>query len=272
MSERRFRFGVVATPQDGEQWSAFARRVADLGYTTLLMPDALQLLSPFPALALAAAAAPVRVGTFVVAAPLRPARTTAWEAHSLTALTGGRFELGIGTGLPIAAQQAREVGLPGGSPAQRLELIRQTVQELRRLDGDRHTPVMVAAGGSRAIALAAEVADTVALSLGPLGVADDAVRLVDQVRERAGARADDIELSLNVFVIGDVVPPQLARFVPVDGATLAAGKALTQLQGTPREMADELLRRRDRLGVSYVTVNSAFVEEFAPVLELLTGV
>jgi len=45
---RPFRFGVVATPQEGpERWVATARRIADLGYTTLLMPDGVQLLSPF---------------------------------------------------------------------------------------------------------------------------------------------------------------------------------------------------------------------------------
>jgi hypothetical protein len=36
-------------------------------------------------------------------------------------------------------------------------------------------------------------------------------------------------------------------------------------------MVDELQRRRDRLGVSYVSVNAAFVEQFAPVVERLTG-
>jgi len=115
MSDHRFRFGVVATPQDGDQWRATAQRVAELGYSTLLMPDGLQLLSPFPALATAAATAEVRVGTFVLAAPLRPPRSAAWEAHSLTVLTGGRFEFGIGTGLPRAATQAaQELACPCG--------------------------------------------------------------------------------------------------------------------------------------------------------------
>jgi len=36
-------------------------------------------------------------------------------------------------------------------------------------------------------------------------------------------------------------------------------------------MADELLRRREEIGVSYVSVNSAFCEQFAPVVELLAG-
>jgi hypothetical protein len=33
----------------------------------------------------------------------------------------------------------------------------------------------------------------------------------------------------------------------------------------------ELLRRRDEIGVSYVSVNTAFCEQFAPVVELLAG-
>ena len=89
---RSFRFAVVATPQgSAQEWTSLARRVADLGYATLLMPDGLQLLSPFTSLAMAATAAPLRVGTFVLAAPLRPPRAAAWEArrwrpvHSLLA-------------------------------------------------------------------------------------------------------------------------------------------------------------------------------------------
>jgi len=271
MAGRGFRFGVVKAATDAEQWTASARRAAELGYATLLSPDGMSLLSPLPALATAAAVAPLRVGTFVLAAPLRPAGTVAWEAHSLSVLTGGRFELGIGTGLPIAADQARALGLPAGSTTQRLEQVRQAVLRLRELDGDRRTPVMIAAGGPKAVAVAAELADIAALALGPQAGPEDAVALVGQLREQAGQRADDIELSLNLFVVGDTVPEQLQRFVPVDIETLIARQALTLLRGTPREMADELQRRRDLLGVSYVTVNAAFVEQFAPVVELLDG-
>ena len=56
-----------------------------------------------------------------------------------------------------------------------------------------------------------------------------------------------------------------------DAAQLIAAYSLTMLRGTPGEMADELRRRRDELGVSYVAVGEAFVETFAPVAELLAG-
>jgi hypothetical protein len=38
-----------------------------------------------------------------------------------------------------------------------------------------------------------------------------------------------------------------------------------------RAAADELERRRADLGISYFTVNAAFIEQFAPVMELLSG-
>jgi alkanesulfonate monooxygenase SsuD/methylene tetrahydromethanopterin reductase-like flavin-dependent oxidoreductase (luciferase family) len=82
-------------------WRDRVRRIADSGYSTLLMPDVPQWQpAPGPTLGLAAALADLRVGTWVYAAPLRPAWSTAWEAHSLSVLTDGRFEMGVGTGRP----------------------------------------------------------------------------------------------------------------------------------------------------------------------------
>ena len=43
------------------------------------------------------------------------------------------------------------------------------------------------------------------------------------------------------------------------------------LRGTPQEMADELQRRRDEFGTSYISVNSTYLEDLAPVVEMLTG-
>ena len=101
-SARPFRFGVtVPLTADLATWRDQVRRVADLGYSTVLMPDFPQLQpAPGAALALAAALTDVHVGTWVYAAPMRPPWTTAWEAHSLSILTEGRFEMGIGAGRP----------------------------------------------------------------------------------------------------------------------------------------------------------------------------
>src|SRR4029453_9000477 len=113
-----------------------------------------------PGPALAASLADLRVGTWVYASPLRPPWSTAWEAHSLSVLTDGRFEMGVGTGRPGIEDELRALGLPVVPPSERLAQVRQTVTALRDLDGpDLHTPVVMAVRGPKAQALAADLAD-----------------------------------------------------------------------------------------------------------------
>src|SRR5439155_5335032 len=140
------------------------------------------------------------------ASPVRPAWSTAWEAHSLTVLTGGRFEMGIGTGRPGIEDQLRDLGLPVVPPGERLAQVRQTLTALRDLDGpDTHTPVVMAVRGPKAQALAAEVADTVTFALLPDESRGDVARLVRDFRAMR-----DVELALHVSVIGDTVAPFMA--------------------------------------------------------------
>jgi alkanesulfonate monooxygenase SsuD/methylene tetrahydromethanopterin reductase-like flavin-dependent oxidoreductase (luciferase family) len=273
MSTRTFRFAAQAVPQDGGQWLATARRAEELGYSTLLMPDGMQLLSPLPALALAAGATTsLRVGTFVLASPLRAPRLAAWDAHTLSVLTGGRFEFGIGTGRPeVAEQSVRLLGQPEMTVSRRLALAEQSVDDLRALDGQRHTPVLMAASGPRARALAAAKADIVTPGVGAMASREEVARMTAQIRAAAGDRADRIELAMPLFVVGDEAPGWIRQFLQADMATLIAHDSLAILRGSPRQMADELQRRRDGLGISYISVNAAFSEQFAPVIELLDG-
>jgi alkanesulfonate monooxygenase SsuD/methylene tetrahydromethanopterin reductase-like flavin-dependent oxidoreductase (luciferase family) len=94
--------------------------------------------APGPALALAAALAELRAGTWVYASPFRPPRVTAREAHSLSVLTDGRFEMGVGAGRPGIEDELRERGLPVVPPGERLAQVRETVRALR--DPRRHRP------------------------------------------------------------------------------------------------------------------------------------
>lgn len=274
MTGRPFRFAVQATPEGADQWLAIARRAEELGYSSLLMPDVTQLPSPMTALAVAAGATTtLRVGTWVLAAPLRPARLAAWDGHTISLLTGRRFEFGIGTGRPeVVAEAARLFGQPELTAGQRLAQVEQTVDELRALDGARHTPVLMAAGGPKARALAAAKADIVTLAMGLFADREEVAGLVTEVRAAAGARGDDLEFAAPIFVVGDEAPPWITRFMGTDMATLIARDSLMILRGdSPAELADELQRRRDTLGISYFSVNGAFIEQFAPVLELLAG-
>jgi alkanesulfonate monooxygenase SsuD/methylene tetrahydromethanopterin reductase-like flavin-dependent oxidoreductase (luciferase family) len=273
MSDKPFRFAVQATPQDGAQWLATARRAEELGYATLLTADGMHLPSPLPSLALAAGATTsIHVGPFVLASPLRPPRLAAWDAHTLSELTGGRFELGIGTGRPeVVSQSVRLAGMPETTGAQRLALAEQTIDALRELDGDRRTPVLMAAGGPRARAVAAAKADIINVPAGPLTSRDVAARLTGEIRSMAGPRGDALEFISPIFVIGDEAPAWMLRFLRADFADMVAADSLFILRGSTQQMADELRRRRDEIGVSYVSVNAAFLEQFAPVVELLAG-
>ena len=113
--------------------------------------------------------------------------------------------------------------------------------------------------------------DIITLAAGPLTTRDEVSQMVAEVREQAGDRAEKIELAMNLSVIGEEIPPGTEKFIGADAATLIAHDSLTMLRGNTAEMADELQRRRDRLGVSYVCVNAAFSEQLAPVVELLKG-
>ncbi|WP_236793899.1 LLM class flavin-dependent oxidoreductase [Amycolatopsis sp. GM8] len=265
---RPFRFGVVAPIRtDVPAWLDQARRIADSGYSTLLMPDFPSLQpAPGPTLATAAAVTDLRVGTWVYASPLRPAWLTAWEAHSLSELTGGRFELGIGTGRPGIEDELREKGMPVVPPAERLARIRETVRVLRDLDGpDRHTPVAMAVRGPKARALAAEVADTVTFVQMP---DESRVELAQLAREFRAVR--DVELALHVSVVGDRVAPFMAS-PDTDPAAVRAADSLAALPADPSAAADEIQRRREELGFSYFVFGADFADMLAPVVAKLTG-
>src|SRR5437660_78748 len=202
---RPFRFGVVAPLRtDKPAWQARVRRIADAGYSTLLMPDVPSWQpAPGPTLAFAAALANIRVGTWVYASPFRPPWMTAWEAHSLSVLTEGRFEMGVGTGRPGIEDELRELRLPVVPRSERLAQVRETVRALRDLDGPTlHTPVVMAVRGPKAQALAADVADTVTFALLPGESRVEVARLARDFRA-----VHDVELALHVPVIGDTVAP-----------------------------------------------------------------
>lgn len=265
---RRFRFGVVAPIMtDLPTWRERVRRIADSGYSTLLMPDVPQWQpAPAPALAVAATLADLRVGTWVYAAPVRPAWSTAWEAHSLSVLTDGRFELGIGTGRPGIEDQLRDLGLPVVPSGERSALVRETVKALRELDGpDLHTPVVMAVRGPKSRALAADVADTVTFVV---TATESRADLARQVRGFHTTR--DIELALHVSVIGDTVAPFMAS-PDTDPAALRAVDSPLVLPGDPAAAAEEIQRRREELGFSYFVFGADHAEALAPVVAELAG-
>jgi len=265
---RRFRFGVVAPLRtDLPAWKDQVRRIADSGFSTLQMPDVPQWQpAPGPTLAVAATLSDLRVGTWVYASPLRPPWSMAWEAHSLSVLTEGRFEMGIGTGRPGMEDELRELGLPVLTPGQRLSQVRDTVTSLRELDApDLHTPVVMAVRGPKAQAMAADLADTVTFATFPGDSRAEIMRLAAEFRAR-----HDLELACHVAVVGDAVSPFMAP-PDTDPAALRAADSLLVLPSDPPAATEEILRRREEGGFSYIVVGANAADALAPVVAELTG-
>jgi alkanesulfonate monooxygenase SsuD/methylene tetrahydromethanopterin reductase-like flavin-dependent oxidoreductase (luciferase family) len=265
---RPFRFGVVAPlTSDPATWRDRVRRIADSGYSTLLMPDVPTWQPAIgPTLATAAALADLRVGSWVYASALRQPWSTAWEAHSLSVLTEGRFEMGIGAGRPGIEV---ELGLPAVSPAERRARMRETVTSLRTFDGpDLHTPVVMAVSGPKSQALALDVADAVTFVLPPEDDRAETTRRAHDLAASADGR--NIELAQHVAAVGDRPAPFMAP-PDLDTAALRAADSLVILPSDPAAAAEEIQRRREEIGISYFVIGADFADTLAPAVAKLTG-
>ncbi|HEY6314214.1 MAG TPA: LLM class flavin-dependent oxidoreductase [Streptosporangiaceae bacterium] len=264
---RPFRFGVVAPlTTDLPTWRDRVRRIADSGYSALLMPDVPQWQpAPGPTLAYAAAQADLHVGTWVYASPLRPAWSTAWEAHSLSLLTGGRFEMGIGTGRPGIEEELRERGMPVVPRAERLAQVRETVTALRDLDGpDLHTPVVMAVRGQKA------QAGRRARRHGHLCSAVEC----DSCRSRgAGTRLPRrTGRRVRAACASHRRHRRAVHGAPdTDPAALREADSLAILPDDPAAAAEEIQRRREEIGYSYFVFGAGVAEVLAPVVAELAG-
>src|SRR5215831_15878595 len=98
---KSFRFGVnVWRATSRAEWREKARKLEDLGYAVLHVPDHLaDFFAPMPALVSAAKATTrLQVGTHVLNNDLRHPVLVAREAATVDLLTEGRLQLGLGAG------------------------------------------------------------------------------------------------------------------------------------------------------------------------------
>ncbi|GGW44555.1 LLM class F420-dependent oxidoreductase [Streptomyces lucensis JCM 4490] len=288
---RPFRFGVnLLAPAPGAEWRATCRRAEELGYDVILVPDHLGMVAPFPALVAAAEATErPRLGTFVLNAGFWNPALLAREVATTDALTGGRLELGLGTGYVPAEHEA--AGLPFGSPRERVDHLRRTVVELDRLLGSEEhaprpvqprVPLLIGANGDRMLRLTAGHADIAAFtgarpgaaagSLQPL-TAEELDERVARYRGLAAGRARPAELNLLIQLVavtddpGPVLKPLLER---LPGLTLEQALALPiVLAGPLDDVVAKVRAQRERFGFSYLTVLEPSMEAFAPVMERL---
>ena len=230
MSSFRFSSNIFGLTSRDE-FAAMCRRAENYGYDTIFAADHLGDAAPFQAVVAAAAATDrLRVGTLVINVPFWNPALLAREIATADILTGGRLEVGLGSG--HMKWEFDEAGIswePYGARADRLSA---TISELSRLFGgdgyEQQTelrqwlgfppllpiqrrgfgghgpPLLVGGSGDRVLRIAAETADIVGIGGlfqvrgQPPGVfrlctaaeADDRVRFA---RDCAGKRADKIE-------------------------------------------------------------------------------
>jgi len=306
-----FRFGVnVWSAPSRAAWADKARKLEDLGYSALTVPDHLaDIFAPMPALVAAAEATKrLQVGTNVLNNDFRHPVLVAREAATVDLLTDGRLQLGIGAG--HMKSEYDEAGLSfdhGGTRVERLaEAVaiikgllegqpvtfagrhyRVTDHKIYPLPVQRpHPPILVGGNGQQLLILAAKEADIVGLSgimfrrggKEPdlsgwrMAAVDERLQLV---REAAGVRYAGLELNAlvqRVIVTDD--RRRAAEELTDRWKQLSIDEILQSpyvLIGTVDELVEDLTRRRERWDISYYVVFEPYVNAFAPVVARLAG-
>ncbi len=307
--ETPIRFGLMNPRAPSmDVWLATVVRGEELGYSSLILPDHLNdQLAPFPALAAAAMrTSRLRLGVFMSCNDFRHPGILAKEAATVDALSGGRLELGLGAGWMDS--EYRQLGLgfdPVGTRIQRLgeslELVGllleggsvtfvgayYQVKELEILPRpvqQPRPPIAVGGGGRRVLSLAGRQADIVSINTNNrhrqgLGAHPDlrlpAVRdKIKWVRDAAGSRWDGLEINLTVMIaaVTDDRHGYAATVAPEFGLDvdeiLASPFALV---GSVDSISERVQSLRADLGISYFTISSRVFEDFAPVVEAVSG-
>jgi probable F420-dependent oxidoreductase len=308
---RKFRFGVqVSTAESAAEWRDKARKVEDLGYSTLFMPDHFidTQLAPMTAISFAAAhTTKLRIGMLVLGNDYKHPAVVAKEAATIDLLSDGRLEFGLGAGWMQSDYDA--FGMRYDSAGTRVARLEEALAVVKGAwSGDQfsykgdhytitdytgipnpvqkpHPPIVIGGGAPKVLRLAGREADIVGINpnLRKGAVTDDAVKSavaeetrkkVGWVREGAGDRFDDIELQIRYFLAA--ITDDAAGFAGAvaSGFGMSADDALESgvaLVGTVEEVCDTLVRRREEWGVSYVVLGDDTFEAFAPVVARLAG-
>jgi len=299
-----------------EAWFAHVRRVEALGYATFLIRDHFvpdffgDQYAPIAALmAAACATTTLRVGTLVLDNDYRHPALLAKEAATLDVLSGGRLELGLGAGWLRAEYE--QAGLPYDAAGTRIERLAEALRVIKGLWAPEpltlagqhyqiaglagvprpaqrpHPPILIGGGHRRMLRLAGREAQIVSIlttSVTSGTVADDpaertpaAVRQkIEWVREGAGARFGEVELSLiPTLALGGARRQAAEQLIAARGWSGTSAEEVwampSVLAGDADAIAEDLLRRREEYGFSYYVVSDTQAEAFAPVVARLAG-
>ena len=265
-----------------------------------------QNLAAVPAMAYAAAVTErIRIGCRVFCIDYYNPVVLVKSAMTIDLLSGGRLEFGLGAGW--LQEEYAAIGRQFDPPKERIDRLADVLEGVKAFRGDGHAnivngalswrdfeglpkpiskpPLMIGGGSPRVLRLAGREADIVSLNfnnragvIGPDGVQmsteEETRRKVGWIREGAGERFDDLEIEIGAYftVVADDPAPVLAGFAQMFGLSEAeVAKHPHALIGGVEAICDELQRRRELFGISYVTVGADTMQAFAPVVERLAG-
>ena len=300
MSSRPFRFGVTAPGgASAQDWLDLARKVEDLGYSTLLPTDHFRdQLTPLPAIMAAAGVTKrLRLGTLVLDNDFRHPAVLAKEAATIDLLTGGRLELGLGAGWLKADYE--KAGLSFDAPGVRLARFMEAVEIIKRfLSGEEVTfqgkyyqvdklnafppaeqqpvPILIGGSGTKMLSFAAQQANIVNISNRNWGLhfSTNFRSTLEILKGAAGSRYEQLELNStawHVRVTGDVgaAAEELAARMNVPPEAVLDSPSC--LVGSAEAIVEQLQARREQFALSYWVIAGEAVDDFGPIVARLAG-
>lgn len=310
-----FRFGIIneqkKPPQD---WIAHIKQIESLGFSTFLIRDHFvpdffgEQYAPLSALMMAASVtSKLRIGTMVIGNDYRHPAILAKEVATIDALSGGRFEFGIGAGW--LKSEYDKAGMIYDRNGIRVSRLAEAITIYKGLFSDApfsfqgehycidglhitpqstqypHPPIMIGAGKEKMLKLAGREANIVGLLTTSVasGVVDldPSERFADAARQKlawvkdgAGARYDQLELSLiPSIVLTDNRQTEAQRLIERNhwqGVTIEQVLEMPAVFiGTIDEITQSMLDRRQQFGFSYYVFSDDALETVAPIVEQL---
>lgn len=290
---RPFRFGVISGGAGKSGWVEWVRSLEAAGYQSLLITDHVNTSGGLITSLTAAAAASrrLRVAPLTAAVDFRHPVLLAKEIFTINRLWPGRVEFGMGAGWWERDYEALSLRLDDAGT--RVHRLRETVATVRDLmtgnriaefgwtDKSAAIPILLGGGGRELLRLAATSADIISVnprmtSTGnvPGSASLDATRRkVSWVLECGAYRREEVEFAMAIYFAASA-----ATRAEIDDAawalSLSPAEAASSphcLLGSPQDMADALVKRRQELGFSYIMVHNKYAQMLAPTIERLAG-
>jgi probable F420-dependent oxidoreductase len=267
----------------------------------------IQNVACVPAMAVAIeATSTINIGARVFCVDYRQPVMFAKELATLDFFADGRLELGLGAGWLQGEYEA--MGVQWDRAGVRLDRFEETLRLIRAHFGEGlvdvvgehvnasgfegvpkppkgNPPIMIGGGAKRVLGIAGREADIVSLNfnnssgkIGPAGVGSSTAELTAEkigwVRDGAGDRFDDIEIEIGAYftVVTDAREATLAKMAPMFALEPEhLGEHPHALIGSVDAICDQLIQRREKYGISYITFSGSVVEAVAPIVERLAG-